>query len=349
MATTHPFLKQPTVLMKLQDQFLDAQSWVKKATVCKYVYNHYKEAYGEDALKAALLMDLVLNIDSENKKKILEIIARNPELILVRTKGDVKYLSSKQKKIAVRIGINNLSPLEAATLSGDFPLVNIFRDALPDNLKHEAGLQVDAILSNSNFLSAFKAVLDAYQKFLKEVDTQHKAKAPDWKTAYELCEHLGDAQKTLSTFGLQVFCNPVPHEPLPDFTLEPVRACRFEVYDYGWKKVDGDLDSFGFGTNSALYKGPRGQLGATRAVALDAAGAFGPRPAWGRDGGAAVVDFEAINLLCKVIPEQLGKTRTLLLQYPKASDKISDHEHSLTSAEALDSDKDKGPARGSLS
>ncbi len=340
MATTTPFLKQPTVLMKLQDQFLDAQSWVKKAAVCKSVYHLYKEAYGEDALKAAPLMDLVLNITAENKKKILEIIAKNPELILVSTKGDVKYPSSKQKKIAVRIGISNLSSLEAAALSGDFHLVNIFRDALPDNLKRQAGLQVDTILSNSNFLSAFKAVLDAYQKFLKEVDIQNKAKEPDWKTVYELWEHLGDAQKKLSTFGLQVFCNPVPHDPLPDFTLEPVRACRFEVYDNGWKDVDGDLDSFGLGTNFALYKAAR-RAGWAPLVGSCARG--------GRAAAAAAVDFEAINLLCKVIPEQLGKTRTLLLQYPKASDKKSDHEHSVASAESLDSDKNKGPARGSLS
>ncbi len=340
MATTTPFLKQPTVLMKFQDQFLDAQSWFKKASVCKSVYNLYKEAYGEVALKAAPLMDLVLNITAENKNKILEIIAKNPELILVRTKGDVKYPCSKQKKIAVRIGISNLSPLEAAALSGDFHLVNIFRDALPDNLKRQAGLQVDAILSNSNFLSAFKAVLDAYQKFLKEIDTQSKAKEPDWKTAYELWEHLGDAQKKLSTFGLQVFCNPVPHEPLPDFALEPVRAFRFEVYDIdGLKNVDGDLDSFGAGSNSALYKGP--WAGGACRVAL-----AGARQEVARGSKS---DFEAINLLCKVIPEQLGKTRTLLLQYPKASDKKSDHEHSVASAESLDSDKDKGPARGSLS
>ncbi len=258
MATTNPFLKQSTVLMKLQDQFLDAQSWSKKASVCKSVYNHYKEAYGEDALKAAPLMDLVLNIDSENKKKILDIIASNPEHILVRTRGDVKYRSSKQKKIAVRIGISNLSPLEAATFSGDFHFVNIFRDKLPGNLKHQAGLQLDAILSNSSFLSAFKAVLDAYQKFFKEVES--KAKEPEWKTAYELWEQLGEAQKKLSTFGLQVFCNPVPHKPLPDFTLEPVRACRFAVYDNGWKEVDLDLDSFGVGTDFALLKGDGSNL-----------------------------------------------------------------------------------------
>ncbi len=336
MATTNPFLKQPTVLMKLQDQFLDARSWVKKASVCKSVYHLYKEAYGEDALKAAPLMDLVLNITAENKKKILEIIAKNPELILVSTKGDVKYPSSKQKKIAVRIGISNLSSLEAAALSGDFHLVNIFRDALPDNLKRQAGLQVDTILSNSNFLSAFKAVLDAYQKFLQEVDTQSKAKEPDWKTAYELWEHLGDAQKKLSTFGLQVFCNPVPHDPLPDFALEPVRACRFEVYDDGWKEVDLDLDSFGVGTDFALYK--------------DAVVGVADR-CWLVEGGAGLwwsaIDFEAISLLCKVIPEQLGKTRSLLLQYPRAIDKKSEREHSASAA--LGSDKDKEPARSALS
>ncbi len=335
MATTTPFLKQPTVLMKLQDQFLDAQSWVKKASVCKSVYNLYKETYGDVALKAAPLMDLVLNIDSENKKKILEIIAKNPELILVSTKGDVKYPSSKQKKIAVRIGISNLSPLEAAALSGDFHLVNIFRDKLPDNnLKRQAGLQVDTILSDSNFLSAFKAVIDAYQKFLKEEDTQRKAKARDWKTVNELWGQVGEAQKRLSTFGLQVFCNPCRH--FPDFTLEPVRACRFEVYASGWKEVDSDLDSFGAGSRDALCKGPRAYSGGVCGASVGIA-------------CAPEIDCEIFSLLCKVITEQLGITRTLLLQYPRATDKKSDHEHSAASAESLDSDKGKGPALGSLS
>lgn len=340
MATTSPFLKQPTALISLEDQFLETREWIEKAAICKYVYFLSKEA-----LRAAPLMDYVLNITAEKKKQILEIIAANPELILVRTKGDVKYPSSKQKKIAVRIRISNLSPLEAAALSGDFHLVNIFRDALPDNLKHQAGLQLDAILSRRDFLLAFKVFQGAYQKFLKECDTQSKAEAKDWKIAHELWEQLGEAQKKVSTFGLQVFCNPVPHKPLPDFTLEPVRACRFEVYDNGWKEVDSDLDSFGVGTDLALYMGVRTSVRTRGGVPIACAAGWAD---WQGGMSGAGIDFEAVSLLCRVIPEQLGKTKTLLLQYPRATDKKSEPEQSVSSA-SLGPDMDKEPVRAALS
>ena len=226
MATPKLFiLDQNKNLLNCTDQFLETKDWIEKATLCKDLYPLYKEA-----LRAAPLMDLVLNITVEKREKILKIIAANPELILVRTKGDVKYRSSKQNnKTIVRIGMSNLSPLEAAALSGDFHLVNIFRDALPNNLKHQAGLQLDAIFSRPGFLAAFKALHKAYQKFIKEYGELYKAK--DWKILDELCEQIGEDQKKLSTFGLQVFCNPVLHHPLPDFTKEPLRACRFHVYD----------------------------------------------------------------------------------------------------------------------
>lgn len=321
MATLNPFLNQPTVLMIWKDRFLDTQAWIRQATVCKSVHNLYKVA-----LRAAPLMDHVLNITEERKQKILEIIEANPELILVRTKGDVKYPSSKQKKMVVRIRISDLSPLEAAALSGDFHLVNIFRDALPDHLKNQAGLQLDAILSRSDFLFAFKAFLDACQNFLKEFDTLRKTKAKDWKTVDELWEQMGEAQKKLSTFGLQVFCNPVPHDPIPDFILEPVRGCRFEPrYEpYENKVVDSDLDLFGLGTGSALHKlknfHPH-RLTPRVEGALPDRAFFG----WAHiavhrydDVGA---DLEAISRLSKVIYDQLSNTRTLLLQYPTAADK----------------------------
>lgn len=323
MATPNPFLNHYRTLRALQNQFLETKGWVETASSCRALYNLCREAL-KASREAAPLMDHVLNINKESKKKILEIIKTNPELILVKTKGDVKYFSSKQKKMVVRIGISNLSPLEAAALSGDFHLVNIFKHALPDDKKHQAGLQLEAILSGPNFLCAFKVLQEAYQKYLTEYDAL--CQASNWKGLDELWEQVGESQKRLSTFGLQVFCNPIPHRPLPDFTQEPIRACNFEVYsDNGLKIVESDFDMFGFGSMSGLLKGGH----ADPRAALCAGGYV---------GHGALVDFEAINLLCKVIPEQLGISKTLLLQYAPDSNKKSERAPSPSTA-SLASDK----------
>lgn len=323
-------LNQNTTLMKLESRFLDLRSISRQAQTCGTFSEVFKDLL-EQAKMAAPLLNLVLNIDEKGKKEILEIIKANPKFILYRSQGRVNYFSSKQNKIVARILISNLSPLEAAALSGDFHLVNIFRDALTLDQKQIAGLQLDEILSRPDFLSAFHALQKAYHEYLKQyIDLMQTDEAQ--KKITSLWEHIGEAQKNLSLYGLQVFCNPIRHKPLPDLTKEPARVCK--LYD----DRSLDLDSIGLGTECALWKAER---------------TWGQMSQWGlviSYGVASVVagrhrtrsDSEAIDLLCKVIPDELGKTKALLLQYkPEASNK-QESVSTASTVPALDSDKEQG-------
>lgn len=324
-------------LMKVTDQFLETKDWINKSISCRF----FKESYQKEWI-ATLLMDLVLNINIEKREKILKIIAENPELILIQTRGNVKYCSSQQNnEIIARIRISNFSPLQAAALSGNFHLVNIFRDTLPNKLKHQAGLQLDTILSRPDFLAPFKALKIAFHELSEQFK---RLEADDWTHLDELYEQVGQAQKGLSTFGLQVFCNPAPPYSLPDFTKEPLPACRFDIFDYQqrkWTKADGDLDSFGFGTYRLLSKS-----GGEKAVCISVR-SNGDRE---HATNCALWDHHVVSQLCDVITEQLSNTKTLLLEYaPDAQSKQAPMLFSSTKPLVSDKEKESDSVRVALS
>lgn len=339
MATPKPpILNQSTSLMCLESRFLNLAEMSRQAQVCKPFNEAFKHLLTQAKL-AEPLLDHVLNIDEARKKNILEIIKTNPEFILYRTKGSVKYFSSKQNKIAIRITMDNVSPLEAAALSGDFHLVNIFRDAFPETLKRVAGLQLSEILSRSDFLEAFSILKKSYIKYITEYAQLDNANQQDMISL--LWEQVGEAQKILSTFNLQVFCNSFPHEPSIDFTKEPARSCKVEIPTgmfSGSEIVDLDFDSIGLGTQHALWKGV-----CTKAWCGHGMWFYGTS---GRPWFEANEDLGAMQLLYEVILKQLNDTKICLLGYTpdhckkEKSEQRTLSSHLTTPASTMSSDSD---------
>ncbi len=261
--------------------------------------------------RASELLDCVLNIDEGRKKRILELLdlpnLSNKSIILIHSNGKVKSLRkgicSKKKKVT-RMKFNDVSPLQAAALCGDFFLVHLFIKKLPDHQKYAAWLQLEAIRRRKDYLAAFFALQKAYHDYLKRWNAQNKKKdrLSFWVTIWDepeyLWEEVGEHQKKLSIFGLQVLCNPIPYGQLPNLTQEPIRSLL----------VDHDnelnLDSIGIGTESALSKGY----------------SRGARPEIYWQGGAWNIEENAKewDMVCEVVQNELDKARKLLLSYTHA-------------------------------
>ncbi len=289
----HLIFTLPKDLINLYTSFLGRKDLLALKWGSKACSNDH-----EDQWRAAELLHYVLNIDEEKKKRILELINKpslgSQSFILIKAQGFVEYNSSKQKKVIPRAQFNNVSPLEAAALCGDFFLVQLLSDAVPKNQKHSAGLQLQEIRKRSDFLAPFPTLVKAYHEYNIHLKKVQRFKGLDFLTHIqiekELREQIGESQKKISNYGLQVFCNLVTHDPLPDFTIEPLRKCIM------WDKSDLDLDSIGIGTDSILHKGPNICTTLGR---------------WA--GGNIQFDPEAIALLYKVIQIKLGDIMDSLL------------------------------------
>lgn len=269
--------------------------------------------------KASKLLFYVLNINVERKKQILELISlesktqseeskaqsETQSIILMRaTAEEFFYNTTQRKKLWT-----NVSPIEAAAKCGDFHLVRLMFDSLPDRQKMQALEQLKAVRASrkilaeaGSYITGLVELRNAYNAYLEPYDAL--VAAENWNELNKLCGLLGDAHRNLPAFLLQVFCNPVPHHPLPDFTKEPLRACVL------WGGAALDISSIGGSTFCALYKG-RAAPSAWVCVARR-----GPM-LW-----AAGVDSAAIDSLYKVLPSELDK----IIDTPvHESDEASDH------------------------
>ncbi len=303
-------------LMKLESSFLDIKSLAELARTSRFLRDSLRKL-----LKASELLDCVVNINEESRKRIQELLEEEKinradvfslnlkSIMLIRTYGRVRYFSSKQRKIAYRDVFLDFSPLQAAADCGDFFLVDLFKDALPDNQKYAAGIQLKKILERKDYLLSFYNLHFAYQKFL--IVFPKLEAAAKWRTIRKQWEIVAELQKKLPNFGLQVFCNVVTHVPVPDFTREPKR--RMLLY---YDRKDLDLDSMGNGTGLGLFKG-RG-TGAQLWSASESAGI----PV-GKGGRRAEEDTNAWAILCVVIASKMAEIASFLLQYEPDKDQIN--------------------------
>lgn len=311
MSTPGTIMKLSTDLLKLESSFLDLKSLSEQAKVCRSLRITSRAQLPFAA--AAKLLDYVLNINDANRKKILDLIhapiESNKSIILIRADGDVRHFSSKQKKEVIRLREKNVSPLEAAALSGDFFLVKILSDALPDDQKPEAGLQLLALKQRQDYLSAFFNLQKYYHSYIKDPTS-----LKDYRIS-PLWEQVGEGHKKLSNFGLQVFSNPVSFESQDlDLTKEPLRSFHFfeEYFDDEepnsfFRDIGMDLDAIGTGTGYALYK-------VNLSECQHRTGQYykSISPIW---NPPAKSDSKVVDRLCKLIPQQLDNTAVNLLKY----------------------------------
>lgn len=272
-------LNQITALMKLEASFLSPKDLSRLSNTCVTFRKLFRDQLNK--FKTSELLEHVLNIDEKRMKRIMELLSKPYEGIqsslLIRTKG--RELRKENKKIITKKLRYNISPLEAAALCGDFFLLRLFKEAIPKNQEQEAGQQLLAIRKRSDFLSEIFAVRDASKKYddrAPELRDEGNSNEID-----NLLGQIGDTQTGLSTFVLQVYCNPVPFKPLPDFDEEPRRSCVL----YNGEELD--LASIGSGTQRALYKGQGWMFAA--------------------DADVFTSEFEALDHLCQVISKEIDK------------------------------------------
>jgi hypothetical protein len=206
-----------------------------------------------------------------------------------------------------------ISPLEAAFKCGDFHLVNRLLARIPINQKGEALVQLRKAQSEcatnipGSYLYDLTRLSAIYEEFLGPYD--NLMNTHNWNELYRLWGHIGEAQKSLSWFLLQVFCNPIPHHPLPNFNLEPRRDCLMR------DNTHLDLDSIGFG--SCNFSGGMARYGTpliSYHALLKGTNVGGPEEAW---PGMVLVptmptmaraDLLAINSLREAVQQALDQT-----------------------------------------
>lgn len=275
---------QSAALTKLSGSFLKDFELKRLLTTCK----QFKEQLTNpliDRKKAKELLGHVLKADPKMAKEVLlqhKDKSESGSIVLIRVKqGKEEYVQKSKEimhpgnfwysyipqEIICKRKWTNISSLEAAALSGDNFLVKDLLEFVPENQYKEALRQLigvrdrDENAENGKYLSAFSALRNAYKDYIDLNNTNDLTVAENWnkwgRKGDELWEKLGEAQKKLPTFALQVYCDPkTPFHPIPDFTREPVRSCQM----YGvCQSGELDLSSIGFGaggygTGYALYR-----------------------------------------------------------------------------------------------
>jgi hypothetical protein len=299
-----PLSKLPQVLGTHTGSFADTKdlsSAYQASKGCQWLFSQALIEKKEKKLAAELLR----HVFDANPKAVQEFLAQIPPnlkcIILIKSCANEGYYSKKQEKMVCTRTWPEVSPLEAAALTGDNFLVLELLAYMLKRLRHQAvdvqtslrlqaAAQLEAILNrletaeNGDYLAPFKALIKAYQEFIKEYPALYAA--DNWAKIDELWDFVGEMQQRLSTYGLQEFCDEKPFSPLPNFKQAPTRSCL----------LDGealDLDSIGAGSFMALYKAGDGAGGVR--------GVRGVR----RWCGGARLDLAAISRLCEARPLEL--------------------------------------------
>lgn len=270
------------------------------------VSKRFSRLLGPKCGVAAELLFCVLNINTERKKRILEILSQHKEdaesIILIRTSGHEFYYNTTICKKEW----SDTSPLEAATKCGDIHLVRLLFDNVPLTQKDHAIAQLEGVKSSKkiasepgSYIYPLVDIRNAFKYFLEQSEALTSENYSEIsKELNKRCGLLGDAFKNLSWFLLQVFCVPSPSGRLRcdlDFIQEPPRECI--IWDRHWKKVPLNISAIGSSTERALCYGSGGVRvtgGISCAVGMDC-------------GGSSRRDAREMDSLYETLPIVLDK------------------------------------------
>jgi len=294
MATPQPLMlsKPPKALMESYISDLsDARSLSSLSLSCRAHRDLYR-----NKLKAKELLHYVLNSSEVNKKRILKLIAAYPSAILTLATGREVY-RTKEWSIACKNKRGLTTPLKAAAQCGDMPFVKRMLARVSAHQMPTAILQLQSLKKagatpkdpHSYTFWGLPELPSAYKAYLGPAPALIATE--QWDELEVLGGRLGEAYKNLPWFLLQVFCRPVPHEPLPDFTVEPERVCRL------FNGSDLDISSLGDVFCVVLHKGARAGSSWHRC------GYYAPS----RLGFWLLLDSLAMDSLCKVLTSDLDK------------------------------------------
>lgn len=294
--------------------FLDDDSLWAISKTCRQYRDLFKSSR-KARKKATELLHCVLNIDTFRKKRIIELLSEPQpgtlSIVLMRVFGREVYwgykkpsdsygiLSSfKIKKICKREW--TASPLEAAAKMGDNFLVKMFLDKLSQKQKLEALHQLQNIRAQrkivwepASYLRGFLELREAYKTFLESFAVI-QATNQRWHLIGELWGEIGEAQKNLPNYGLQVLSTPV--FPIQDFTKEPKR--ELEMARFHGIGGEGVLDDCNNRIFSALCN-----ISSQNIIII---GLYG-YPLERVILNECRTDAGAIEKLCEVIPLELDK------------------------------------------
>jgi len=212
------------------------------------------------------LLHCVLNSSEANKKRIVELITADPSIILMPVAGKEVY-PIKDGKTDIKNDRGVTTPLEAAARCGDMPVVKMMFATIPMSQKQTAIDRLQALKkpgatptdTHSYAFWGLPELRAAYPVYLERAAAAQATRGFD--AVKQLYGDLGDTQKNLPWFLLQIFCRPLPLGTLahfatlpPDFTVEPKRDCIVASTD-GLDAIPLDVASLGRGTFTALYKG----------------------------------------------------------------------------------------------
>lgn len=303
--------------------FLDEKGLSRLACTCTIYRNLLKDTCFHTE-KAAELLFYVLNPNKTNLNCMEELLSEWQKkevqsIILTRVSGHEVYFSKKLTAWVSKRKWINISSLEAAAQCGDVHVVRRLLEKIPDNQRTQALEQLEGVkkkcttIEPCSYICGLIDLRSAYKEYVEPYRALESAR--NWDELDKRWGLLGKAQKNLPWFLLQVFCNPIRHQPIPDFTKEPVRHCRL------CDNSDLDLDLFYTGAHRALCKGDGGL--AVRDFGSNA------------EGGMVSFDVLAIKRLCEVLPTELDKVinfiKLLIETSESSADAGTDKPHSLPS------------------
>lgn len=219
--------------------------------------------YKTNGRKAVELVSYVVNPTVDNLARMEAFLDKHSpavQLAIMLTRVSVKEEYISKGKTKCKKQLPPLSSLEAAILRcGDPYVLNRLLQRLrhclavvPQNAEQAiAHLQHAQAQCRPEIPGNYRYDLDCLLKAYRALLTPYEAlkKVENWSEIDRLNGCMGNTQFNLSWFLLQIFCNPVPHEPIPDFKKEPERTCIVfcnEVLDLGF---------IGSEHSSALFKG----------------------------------------------------------------------------------------------
>ncbi len=316
MSTPKPLIFTPSIdILKLQGSFLDIKSLHELSRTCKQFRDLHQKP-----LKSVELLDCVVNINEVKKQRIIAILSSlSLEARAIILEPTIHYITVEARALKQgRTRFNHTSPLQAAAICGDLFSVNRFLQALPPQLNPQAKAQLQEVRDHREFLSfladldrAYQVYIDHYQA-LKDanIDSYEKLKAANQlDTIKTNFEQIGEKQKMVSNFVLQLFCRRISFAHQKPCTLEPARDIYIDGYDPKWDALRVTLHNVGTGTYSALIKG---WLNETHNVANNT-GFF----------SEVKLDREAFACYAKQITQALDATITRLKDAPKDASKSS--------------------------
>lgn len=128
-------------------------------------------------------------------------------------------------------GKTDVTPLNNQNID-DMYLLNRLYTYIPQQCRHFANAQLQALQASKDFLSPYVELITAYNTYVQRYYLcDSRAKNTAWQT------DIGNRQKLLPWFGLRILCDHIRWMPLPNFNHLPAPESIPVIYVNGKKEL----------------------------------------------------------------------------------------------------------------